>query len=76
MPKKSKNDLIKKACAIRAKNRTILRFPRKKKSKSNLFQVEKVEKILDNKAAKKPRYTKKNLKNTLIIDLKIRKSDR
>ena len=75
MPKKSKNDLIIMRNSSK-KNCTILRFPRKKKSKSNLFQVEKVEKILDNKAAKKPRYTKKNLKNTLIIDLEIRKSDR
>ena len=72
MPKKSKNDLIIMRNS-RKKNCTILRFPRKKKSKSNLFQVEKVEKILDNKAAKKPRYTKKILKTHLLSTLKFEK---
>ena len=60
-------------CKIQAKNHTILSFPRKKKSKSRLLKVQKVENKLDNKAEKYKNILKKLLKTQLLSALKFEK---
>ena len=59
-----------------SKNLIILRFPRKKKIKITLIKGPKSRKNTRYKGGKLPKCIKKTLRNTVIIDLKIRKSGR